>query len=209
MKRSIAKMQEGRKKAARNPSYASISYAFSMLEGGKDEGMRYALLASGNPDNAHADAMKAVVDAYWKLGDFDRRVSLIDDLCIEVGLRPRHFLMETIGEMYDYKMNVSRLVASEAQLEATQSLGRMAVQDTDIEAKKMLFTHTGFLPQPKGLTVNSYTSVGTHVSLPAAEQTGLPAFEDGVVATSNALRHVDSPALPVHVQPENDLKESG
>ncbi len=204
MKRSIAKMQEGKKKAARNSAYASIAYAFSMLEGGKDEGMRYALLASGNPENIHADAMKAVVETYWKLADFDRRIALIDDLCIKVGLRPKHFLMETVGEMHDYKMNLSRMVASEAQLEATQSLGRMAVQDTDIEAKKMLFTHTGFLPQPKGLTVNSYTSVGTHVSLPAAEQTGLPAFEDGVVATSNALRHVDSPALPARLEENNE-----
>lgn len=194
----------------RDPSFATISYAFSLLEGGKDEGIYYARMAAGNPDNQYSEQLRAVVDAYWALSEFDRRISTIDDLCIEAGIRPSRFFAETISEMREYKMNVSQVVAIRAHVDAVQSLARMATKDTDIDAKKMLFQHSNFLPQPKGSVVNYYNSVNSQTAIVANEKAGLPSFEDGVVATSNALRanSIDSPALPPYVQPEGHQSES-
>jgi hypothetical protein len=71
--------------------------------------------------------------------------------------------------------------------EAVKACAKRAQQDDGVEDRRMLFQHSGFLPSPRGPAVNVYNSMRPTAAV-SVENSGLPRFEDGVIAISRALR---------------------
>jgi hypothetical protein len=165
---------------ANPPRLGTLAYAASRLPGGKWTFIDFARLCQD-------ECVKALVYRWDTLSHYDQRRTSLEALCEAVGVEPAKLLGEVVTAAYGYNQDVSNLVAAVMHPKVVQASIDRALEPDGIEDRRFQFQHSGFLPSPRGPAVNEYNSMRPTAAV-SVENSGLPRFEDGVIATSRMLR---------------------
>lgn len=128
----------------------------------------------------------------WREGN-DRGISgdahtSLEKVCKSHGVEPLDLLREVALAAIEFNAYAATLITAQALPNAVKACARRARKADGAEDRRMLFQHTGFLPSrgvPMGRMENSVPSV---VAGRPSKSYALPRYEDGVIATSRALR---------------------
>jgi hypothetical protein len=166
---------------AKLPRLGTLAYAASRLPGGKWTFIDFARLCQD-------ECIKALVYRWDTLSHYDQRRTSLEALCEAMGIEPARLLGEVVAAAYQYNQDVSNLVAAVIHPKVVQASIDRALEPEGIDDRRFQFQHSGFLPSPRGPAVNVYNSLRPTVAVNAPENSGLPRFEDGVIAISSMLR---------------------
>ena len=199
-KQLVAK--ERRKKRAREGRVAAtLQYAASRLDGGRESFLVYARSAA----SAHPE-IKPFLEHYDGITQYERQKYTLDVLAQQAGISPRILIEAVAGEAFEQGVNVANLIAAHHLPEVVRESVKVAVTRKGVKDREMLMQHHGFLPVPKGTTINIQ-------NIQRGGMSDLPDFEQSVVSLGEAARSVER--LPegsegtIDVEPEEEeLKDA-
>lgn len=171
-------------KFRRAPSLGKLA---AIIPGGRKSIIEYARLAAEyNPDVA------SMVE-YWDHGREKHKTGLsIEKACYKANLSMRDLFTSITAVMYEVNVeNFGNMIAALAHPEVVKQSIRQAQKPSGYKDREMLFKHAGFLPLPKGSTININTALLSRVNTGASEaneEKGLPAFEATTGAVVSAVR---------------------
>lgn len=178
--KAIGRINPGYTPPAQMPFESTLSFAFRSC-GGKPTAINGARLVE-DPRFAR------VVWAYDQATERDKEKMDLEELCKAADIPSDEFLGAVLSALWKRSIDIGKLTAIvahprivEATIEAAQ--GKFGMPD-----RKMLLDHAGFLPQPKGQTINVGVDARTAVSTTIEVGKGLPSFEDEGKKLNSAMR---------------------
>lgn len=161
------------------PGVQSLSIATRYIEGGRQRFIEFVQLAHLN---GHADATKWFT-VYADLNESERERCSFDDVCAASGVKPSALMSVVTSSAMEMGVDVGNLVAATTHPKVVAAGARVALTPGGIEDRKLQFLHNGFIPAPKGTSINIHASANAQAA--AAAKTSnpeLPSFEDDLHA---------------------------
>jgi hypothetical protein len=166
------------------PFEATLSFAFRGA-GGRQTAIEYARLAAGNDKR-----FERFCFAYDRLSSSDQGVIRLEDLCAAAEITPSEFLGGIVTVAYKHNTDVSRLVAAINQPRVVEATIEAALQPFGTDDRKILHTHSGFLPTPRAaqINVNATANAAAIAQGGSANGGGMPKFETDIIDVTEAVR---------------------
>jgi hypothetical protein len=174
------------------PFEASLAFAFRRI-GGKSVAIEYARLSA-----RFDEKFEKLVWAYDQLSQSDQEKIRLEDLCASVELSPSEFLGTVTRAAYSHNLDVANLIAAVNHPRVVEATLASAIDNPyGTEDRRMLHQHHGFLPQPKGQTIqiNNQPQAFAAANAKAAAASeasstgpGLPTFEQDGIEIVQAIR---------------------
>lgn len=161
----------------------TLSMAIRRMDGGRPEFLRFVALAAADHDE---DAQK-FLDVLHELKPYEQRGCSFDLVCLAAGVSPVALVQSVVGIAMRSNTDVGNLVAAVAHPAIVETTIRSAKRvNSDIGAKDRhaLLQHHGFLPTPKGATIN-VTANASAQSAAAAEATSADASVPKFLSAAN------------------------
>lgn len=168
----------------------TLTYAISRIPGGKVTFLEYARLSVN-------EKVKALLALWDGMNLKTKKDTSIESLCDRVELPPVDLLKEVTGLAYEYNTDLSNFIAAVAQPRVVEAGIKKALKMDGVDDRRMLHQHSGFIPTPKGPSIN----IGVNASAQAAaaakntvqgDESGLPDFETDVSRTVGVIRGDDA-----------------
>jgi hypothetical protein len=187
---AIVKVSEGKKSLATLPFKGSLTYAISLIPGGKATFIEYARLS---PD----PKIKEAVHRWDTLSLNQKKRMTVDMLCAAVEIPPVDMLKEVTGIAYQYNIDLSNFIAAVHQPQVVDRTIKSALRKDGVDDRRMMHQHSGFIPSPRGPQVTISNNVSAQAAAAAkntvqGDDSGLPDFELDAVKTVQSLRGDDS-----------------
>ena len=189
----------------------ALASATRYMEGGRErfiELMQLAVL------NHHEDAEKWYA-VYADLLLSERVIVSWDDVCAAAGVTAKSIISIIVTTAMEFGQDAGNLVAAvthpEVVRQAAKSAKRIGGQFAEISYKdrQALFQHHGFIPMPKGTTVNVHAnaSASAKAAAVAAADPSMPSFAATMASLEEPRKTIQTQlALPAVVaDPETDL----
>lgn len=168
------------------PFQATLAFAFRGA-GGKATAVEYARLAAPIDER-----FLRFIAAYDKLSATDQNEVRLEDLCRAAEILPHEFLGGIAAIAHKYNVDVGNLMAAIHHPEIVEATIESAKSPFGTDDRRMLHAHHGFLPSPKGNTVNVPIQINqgsgqAQVSQGASPST-LPRFESDIRDIAQIVR---------------------
>ncbi len=161
------------------PFQGTLAYAASRIPGGKYTFLEYARMCEEN-------RIKALVHRWDNLSDSDRRRVSLEELCEACGVQPCELVGAVAAAAFKFNADVSTLIAAIAHPKVVEASIDRALEAEGIDDRRMLFAHAGFIPSPRGPTVNVLNMARAGVR--GRLDPNLPTFEEDMALTEAAIR---------------------
>jgi hypothetical protein len=173
------------------PGVQPVSSLFRFAPGGRDKIIELAQLGmqNGNED------LKAWWAIYADLSAYARSIVSLDDICAGSNVTPKAFMHAILDVCYDFGQDTARLVAGMMHPEIVHQMARSAMRisgkyaDTAQRDRHAFLQAQGFLPPPRGTTVNVHASANAKAAAAASTEPSVPSFA------------VDVGAMPTRILP--------
>lgn len=179
------------------PGDGTLTLATRHLPGGKQAVLGYIRLAAGEGD-VEAKTWLHVWDSLKK---YEQAVTSLDDICAASGISPVKLLKAIVGVAYEANCDAANLVAAHLHPEVVASSAKWARYKDGAEDRKMLLQHHGFIPTPKGTTINIATSANAQAANVTSADSSVPSFLSGVEATELAKSAVQKQLVEAYELP--------
>lgn len=124
------------------------------IEGGRTTVLSYIQLAAMNGN----DSAMTWWHVFEKLSKYEQSQVSYDDVCAASGISPKHILMAIAGAGYDANCDIANLLSSHLHPAVVAASAKAALKADGIEDRKLLMQHQGFIPVPKGMSINIHAS---------------------------------------------------
>lgn len=146
------------------PGEGSLTLATRYMKGGKKSVIGYIQLAAAEGDK---DAL-TWIHVWNDLGEYERRTITLDDICAASGIKPSVILKAIVGVAFEANCDVANLVAASTHPDVVAASAKHALKKDGIEDRKLLLQHHGFVPTPKGTTINVGVSASANAQAASA-----------------------------------------
>ena len=197
--KALVAKERRKRKLRQGRTAATLQYAASRLDGGRESFLVYARSAAAT----HPE-IKPFLDHYDGISKYEKQKYTLDVLAQQANISPRLLIEAVAGEAFEQGVNVANLIAAHHLPAVVSESVKVAVTRKGVKDREMLMQHHGFLPVPKGTTVNVLAVAQAKGGLGES----LPDFEQSVVSLGEAARSVER--LPegsegtIDVEPEED-----
>lgn len=168
------------------PFQATLAYVFKGA-GGKTTCVEAARLVVEQDER-----IKRFVHAYDTISETDKEKIILEDLCQAADISPDELLGLIIPALWKRNVDISKLIAAVHHPEIVEATIQAAKSPFGMPDRKMLHDHMGFLPLPKGQTINIDASRKTLVAggkvMIEDGAPGLPTFEQDAIEGAQAVR---------------------
>jgi hypothetical protein len=193
------------------PGNGSITMATRYIEGGRATVLGYIQLAAMNGN----DSAMLWWHAYEGLSKYEQSVVSYDDVCAASGISPKLILMAIAGAGFDANCDIANLLASHLHPRVVEASGKEAITPRGIEDRKLLMQHQGFIPVPKGTTINISSSAHSQAiaaaHAAATSDPSVPSFLNSIEDLGDVNRAVQgeiveaqTKALPPVTEPSEE-----
>lgn len=163
----------------------SLSMAMRLLPGGREAFIRIVQLAAEGGD----DDAKKFRSIWFDLSAWDQAHANVDLVCLAAGI-DRGTLVGTMARTaFNFGCDVGNLIASVAHptiIEGTVRSAKRLNSAIGQRDRMALLAHSGFLPTPKGATINVVASANAAAAASAAASPSMPSFLEDINAASSA-----------------------
>jgi hypothetical protein len=135
------------------PYVNTLSMAVRRMDGGRDQFLTFVALAASDNDE---DAIK-VIETFESLTAMERKSANLDLLCQASGVSPVSLLKTVVGIAFETNVETANLIAAAAHPNVVATAVRSAQRANSKigqQDRQALLQHHGFLPTPKGATIN-------------------------------------------------------
>jgi hypothetical protein len=185
----------------------SLSMAVRLMDGGRDAFMRYVHLAAETGDD---DAKKFL--AIWDtMRQWDREKQSLDAMCVKGGIDRGTFLGTLTKTAFNYGCDVGNLVAAAAHpaiMERTVTSAKRLDSSIGQRDRMALLAHAGFLPTPKGATINIVANANAVAASNAANSPSVPSFLDDMNSASAARDQVQTSVIARQIMDGDDMNQA-
>lgn len=184
------------------PGAGTLTLATRKMLGGRETVLQYIRIAAADGD-PHAEVFLHVWD---DLKVHEQRVSTLDDVCAAAGVLPVKLVKAIVGSAFESGCDIANLVAATAHPDVVASTVKFAQKLDGVEDRKMLLQHAGFLPTPKGTTINvGVTANATAMAAAAASSdSSVPSFLEDMDEIATPVEQVQKQLIAASV-PDPDL----
>jgi len=163
-----------------------LAYAFKGA-GGKESCIEAARLIQDQDER-----IKRFVYAYDSASETDKAALVLEDLCSAADIPADELLGLIIPALWKRNVDISKLIAAVHHPEIVEATIQAAKSPFGMPDRKMLHDHMGFLPLPKGQTINIDASRKTLVAggkvMIEDGAPGLPSFEQDAIEGAQVIR---------------------
>lgn len=168
------------------------------IEGGRSTVLSYIQLAAMNGN----DSAMTWWHVFEKLSKYEQTQVSYDDVCAASGISPKHILMAIAAAGFDANCDIANLLASHLHPKIVNASAKAALKADGIEDRKLLMQHQGFIPVPKGTSINIHAS---SQSIAAAHATSsndasVPSFLEDVDEIGNTDRVVQGEIVAAQIK---------
>lgn len=172
------------------PGSGSITMATRYIDGGRETVLAYLHLAAMNGN----DSAMTWWHVFDKLNKYEQSVVSYDDVCAASGISPKNILMAIAGAGYEANCDIANLLASHLHPKIVAASARVAQTDGGIEDRKLMLQHAGFIPVPKGMSINinasSHAQAAASANATSSNDSSVPSFLEDVDAIGDTDRVV-------------------
>ena len=158
------------------PFDATLAYVFRAA-GGRQTAINAARLAMESEPR-----LIKFLYAYDTANFDDQRNFRLEDLCTLAEISPDEFLAAIIPALWRRNVDIGKLIAAINHPKIVEATIKTAQTPHGVQDRKMLHDHMGFLPLPKGQTINVDNSQRTLIAggkvVEDVATPGLPSFEE-------------------------------
>ena len=112
----------------------------------------------------------------------DENNCTLDKACDMAAVSPRDLISAVSGIMFEYNVEgIGNMLASLGHPDVVKASIKNAKKPGGVEDRRLLMSHAGFLPVPKGHVINVNTAFMNNNSASVAEKNeekGMPSFEE-------------------------------
>ena len=141
---------------------------------------------------------------FEKLNQHEKQVVSYDDICAASGISPKNILMAIAGAGYDANCDIANLLASHMHPGVVAASAKAALKGDGIEDRKLLMQHQGFIPVPKGTSINIHTSAhaqaAAHAQAQSLSDPSVPSFLDDIDDLGSVTRAVQGEIIEAQVK---------
>lgn len=168
------------------PGTGSLTLATRNIRGGREMVLRFIALAAtdGDPD------AKTWWHVWETLTKYEQKSITLDDVCAAAGVKPTKLLKTIVAIAFETGCDVANIVASAAHPSVVAKSVKFAKRPEGIEDRKLLFQHHGFVPTPKGQTINIGVSANASAAANASTDSSVPSFLDDVESTGSTTQEI-------------------
>jgi hypothetical protein len=181
------------------------------LRGGRRALIEYLHLAMLNGD----DTARAWWEVYESLGRGIRELASLDQITAAAGIAVADLLRVVEGMTFAVRTGLGRIIANDRFPETILASVRRAAHPSGVADRRLLMQAAGFLPLPKGSTINIQTSASAGAFAAASQSVvdpSVPRFLDDVDAAASPRASVqqaiilegDAGHVPAGVAPDPD-----
>jgi hypothetical protein len=157
------------------PGEGSLTLAIRYLEGGRATFLQYVTLAATDEDE---DA-KTFLHVYLDLTKYEQKVVSLDDVCAAAGVSPVKLVKAIVGTAFEHGVDLANLIGAISHPKTVARTVKFAQQKDGIRDRELLLQHHGFVPTPKGATINiGVTSTSTSQATALSQATSVPSFAE-------------------------------
>lgn len=129
------------------------------------------------------------LESFFQLPASKQNAIELEEMAFTYGISPATMLGDAVEIAYEKKRVLTKLIAS-VSLPAVVARNIHEAKKADgIEDRRMFLTGAGFLPTPKGSTVNVSANANAAAAMTTdGAPSGLPDFDDSVVSLSEVIR---------------------
>lgn len=115
---------------------------------------------------------------FEKLNKFEQSQVSYDDVCAASGISPKNILMAIAAAGYDANCDIANLLASHLHPQIVAASAKAAQKEAGIEDRKLLMQHQGFIPVPKGMSINIHANASAAAAAHAtsSNDASVPSF---------------------------------
>ncbi len=183
----------------------TLTMALRFMDGGRARFLELCQLAAF----AHDPAAITFLTVFSELTPAQQLRISIDEVCVSGGVNAIDLLKALVGAAYEAGVETANMVAAVAHPEVVAASVRSAKRiNSEIgwRDRELLLKHHGFVPIPKGTTVNIGVTANAQAASVAAatSEPSVPSFLADVSAMTAPRRHVQQTiidALPVGDRP--------
>jgi hypothetical protein len=190
------------------PVTSTLDMAMRFLIGGREQFIEYVHMASLDQTNDFAEAAGQWWVVWQGMTPMMRMYATLDDICAAAGVSRKHIVQAIVGMAIDLQCEVADLVAAFAHPEIVAKTIEYAKTPAGAEERRMLLSHAGFLPQPKGTNILVSQRVGNLVNgtQPPQLPPDVPSFADDIKKLSATTEGVQA-QLEAGVKPADLVLE--
>jgi hypothetical protein len=170
------------------------------IDGGRDTVLSYIHLAAMNGN----DSAMTWWHVFEKLNKYEQSVVSYDDVCAASGISPKNILMAIAGAGYEANCDIANLLASHLHPKIVQASARVAQTDAGIEDRKLMMQHQGFIPVPKGMSINinasSHAQAAASAHAMSSNDSSVPSFLEDVDDIGSTDRIVQGELVEAQVK---------
>lgn len=144
-------------------------------------------------------------EVYRELPSYPRSIVSFDDVCAASGVSPQQLILVLVSTEMDFGRDVGNYVAAAMHPKVISRLAESASRidgdhaDIALKDRHAFLMARGFLPTPKGATVNIHASASAQAASAAAQEPSVPSFTETIDAT--AERRI----APITSEPKPDV----
>lgn len=131
------------------PGSGSLTLATRYIEGGRATVLLYIQLAAMNGN----DSAMTWWHVWEHLSKYEQSHVSFDDICASSGIPPKNILMAIAGAGFEANCDIANLLASHMHPKVVEASIKEAQKADGIEDRKLLMSHSGFIPVPKGSSI--------------------------------------------------------
>lgn len=168
------------------PGVQPFSAMTRMVDGGRDRIVDLIQLAVLNNEPTACQWW----EVYRELPSYPRSIISFDDVCAASGVQPKQLLIAIISTATDFGQDVGNLVAAITHPKVVAKLAESATRidgdyaDIALKDRHAFLQARGFLPTPKGATINIHASASAQAASAAAQEPSVPSFTETIDATA-------------------------
>jgi hypothetical protein len=128
-------------------------------------------------------------EVYRELPSYPRSIISFDDVCAASGVSPQQLILVLVSTEMDFGRDVGNYVAAAMHPKVISRLAESASRidgdhaDIALKDRHAFLQARGFLPTPKGATINVHASASAQAASAAAQEPSVPSFTETIDAT--------------------------
>ncbi len=138
------------------------------------------------------ERVKAFVRKWDEMMPAQRRRTTLTDICSTLDLDPKDVLKEVVGVCFEINTDLSNLIAAVMNPKVVKATIKSALKtDTGFKDRELLLTHSNFLPEKHGTTLNvsaTANSAAAAKTTVQGDESGLPDFEESTTRSIQVIR---------------------
>ncbi len=180
------------------PGVQPFSAMTRMVDGGRNRIVELIQLAVLNNEATACQWW----EVYRELPSYPRSIISFDDVCAASGVQPRQLLMAVVSTAMDFGQDIGNLVAAVTHPKVVARLAESATRidgeyaDLALKDRHAFLQAQGFLPTPKGATINVHASASAQAASVAAQEPTVPSFTETIEASSTRVIAPDAEPTP-------------